>query len=393
MQQVNDTELDPSLRETTEPEAPEQAETGQESMPTEPEETTESASTEQAEEPTAQPETSQPQAEVDPRTKEQILIELQVAIVEQLKASNIEITAEQWKLLLPEISFTDFVQDEELRRKITEKGGVWPENLFAKVGNDGRLTLDEAKFLSFNDAQRKHVLAHEASHRIDWLLHRVSYYEQATNHEATPLYAKIAEAIRNLPSNETSYYIAYLQANIKDPEKQADAMQQEKMAEVMAQYINSNGLFGDFITNKLLQFPGNQKGQLPVWEQFQESSDKMAELERFEDMSEEEQQQFLSNNPALARHYEIFRDIRSLLGNSSETTKMFKTTEPDFDYEYEMELLDYQEMANQIPESYATPYNMPKVGNKPSLKSVNNNKLTFNDMHPFGILRSLFLLN
>jgi hypothetical protein len=270
------------------------------------------------------------------------------------------IDQERWQTLLPEIKAGNIDQDP-VTSAAKEKSG-FPPHIDALVDGHGRVILGE-RFFNLNEKQQQHVLAHEASHRLTWLLARSA--ENPSSTESANNYAQIAELIKKIPTKEISSYTAYIEAQAEKDPALAEHLEEEKAADIFAQYITGKGKFGAMMKNKFLQFP-DEKDRMESWKNSPEIAEAMGELDAFDDqMAPEEQQTFLADHPELADHFALYSQINSLLTNKEAMTVAFGENE---EFDMETDFLEYDELANYIPEE------TPMFTRQPSAKQQIPNK-------------------
>ncbi len=197
----------------------------------------------------------------------------------------------------------------------------------AKVRH-GEVTLDR-QFHEFSQEQQAHVLLHEYSHALTWFLREQPEGER---------YAALSQLVASLPGHQVSYYVNYLETAVDDtPEKQA-FIHEERLAEVFAQYLESDRTFGGFITAKLLEFPqGDQDINEEERRSFEEIAAQVGELGEYLDIadSEEEREAFLERHSDLLPHYELWREMTALLDETDfSMLEGFHDDIEDDDYEF-----------------------------------------------------------
>jgi len=168
-----------------------------------------------------------------------------------------------------------------------------------------RLTVDHG-YERFTPEQQAHVLAHEYGHALAWFF---------TRQPDNARYQGINELIKTLPSNEKSYYVSYLDREMEDDVDKAAFLQNEAMAELLAQYLESDRTFAGMMTAKLLEFPQGDQ-ELPEEERaiYQQRAEEIGSVQEYLDIAdnEAEREAFLAHNPKLIAHYQVWREIDSL---------------------------------------------------------------------------------
>lgn len=207
------------------------------------------------------------------------------------------ITAAELDLLIGSIETQDLSNDPLV--------AVVGRTPLAKVRR-GEVTLDH-QFELLNQEQQLHVLLHEYSHALTWF-----WREQ----ENTERYDAIRQRIAALPNQQVSYYINYLETALEDTPGKPSFIEEERLAEVVAQYLESDRTFSGFIQAKLLEFPQGDKDLTEVERQaFAEIVAQVGELGEYLDIaeSETEREEFLARHSDLLPHYELWRELGALL--------------------------------------------------------------------------------
>lgn len=203
---------------------------------------------------------------------------------------------EQFEALISEIRTEDLSRDYW-----AEKTGRTP---LAKI-EGRRITFDNG-FEQFSDAQRLHVLTHEYAHGLTWFLNQQPDAERFQN---------IVKQVGLLPPKEVSYYINFLDSTVDDDEQKTNFMMNEKLAEVFAQYMESDRTFSGFMEAKLLEFPPGVEGRSPEEvETFQQLAEEIGSLQEYLDIadSEEDREVFMRHHDKLADHYLLWQSVDEL---------------------------------------------------------------------------------
>jgi hypothetical protein len=167
----------------------------------------------------------------------------------------------------------------------------------------GRSITFDKGFEHFSDAQRLHVLAHEYSHGLSWFL------SQQQNPEK---FQAIVDQLGLLPSKEVSYYVNFLESKMPEDDGKANFMMNEKLAEVFAQYMESDRSFSGFMQAKLLEFPPGEEGRSPEEiETFQQLAEEIGSLQEYLDIADNEHDRevFMRHHDKLGAHYFLWRSV------------------------------------------------------------------------------------
>ncbi len=167
------------------------------------------------------------------------------------------------------------------------------------------LVLDQ-RFERFSPEQQLHVLAHEYGHTLSWFL-----AEQPNNER----FQNIATLIDRLPNNQISSYVDHLQKHLPEDESKHNFLENEKIAEIFAQYLESDRTFSGFIMAKLLEFPHGDEGVLDSErEQYQKIAEQIGELQGYLEIadSDEEREAFLTHHSQLAPHFQLWQELNTL---------------------------------------------------------------------------------
>lgn len=178
-----------------------------------------------------------------------------------------------------------------------------PDNIYAEVERNGRVTLDRAEFGKQSEQQQLHTILHEASHRIDWLLSGTSNVD----------WQEVGDIIPEMDPNDMSPYVVHLVEKYKDlpPNELAKIARQEAMPEFIAQYVESDGTFKSFVEQSGL-----------------ETADL---LDGFEDMNEETKEIFFAEYPDLQFRFHVFVNLREVLHDENLITNTTSAWTEDYD--------------------------------------------------------------
>jgi len=199
------------------------------------------------------------------------------------------------------------------------------------------VTVDQG-FQNFTSEQQTHFMLHESAHSL------VRFLRDQQNPER---YNSIADRISQLPPDQVSYYVSYLQE--KAPQND-QLIQSERLAEVFAQYLESDRSFSGFIQAKLLEFPQGDREiseeQRAIFEQY---AAQIGELGEYLDIaeSEEEWEGFLAHHSDLLPHYQLWREMDALF-DETDFTQLGAYFEAQLDKDGEDELWEDFELADHI---------------------------------------------
>lgn len=217
-------------------------------------------------------------------------------IQKNLERNGHRVNEGQLRSLFSSLEFADLSAD-----KLAEKLGRVP---LAKV-RGRELTIDH-RFHDLDPEQQEHVVLHEYSHRLaDFFASR----EQPEQFQA------LAERIEALPPEQISYYIGFLTESFGDDPANAAMLQYERLAETLAQYLESDRSFSGFLQAKLREFPNQEDGLSDEQQsQFREFHDQIGSLEQYLRFTEsdDERDAFLAHHPGLTQQYEIWQELGAL---------------------------------------------------------------------------------
>lgn len=203
------------------------------------------------------------------------------------------IRKEQFEAFIAEIRTEDLSNDP-----LAEKVGRTP---IAKI--DGRRLTYNTGFEQLTNHQQLHTLAHEYSHALSW------FFACQPNNEK---FQSIVGQIKNLPPQEISYYVSYLDRKIAVGEDKESFMLQEELAEVIAQYLESDRTVAGFMQAKLLEFPQGDEG-LSTAERatYQQLAEQIGSVQEYLDIAdnEHEREAFLAHHPKLEPHYRLWQSV------------------------------------------------------------------------------------
>lgn|GEM_PF-1849201 len=236
-----------------------------------------------------------PEGETGPDEVEQYLF--------HLESVGLPLTPELWHKLITRLEYADLSTDE-----IGQLYGIRP---LATINREGMLQMDESCH-ELSQEQRRYILSHELGHRLTEIIAQDPELNRNLGEALTPLIE------RNDP-REVSFYVAYLAESLAGKEGAADKINSEVYAELIAQYLSSDGTFGGMMRQKLLQFP-DQTGQLTDRQRayYTKLAQQINSVEEYlnqgADLPEGEQKNsFFAHHPKLADHYRLFVALQTAL--------------------------------------------------------------------------------
>lgn len=253
------------------------------------------------------------------------------------------------------------VRTEDLSRYKLESGRVPLAHL------RGRELVCDERYNLLTPEQQMHIITHEYGHGLTKFFLNSSSREKFLN---------ISRLTQLLPLEQVSYYVNYLEANQPDTPDKPFFIHNEALAELMSQYLESDGSFGGFIRAKLLEFPQADIGGISESErtEFQKVANTIGSLEEYLDIAENEAEReaFLQLH-GLGEHYELWREMDGLF-KEAHFSEMYSAVEetPDWDdydiWEEEMLAEHFHQEVSLKPETPPrTAYGAkPEQPNKPS---------------------------
>lgn len=277
-------------------------------------------------------------------------------LVKLCRENNLPIDAEHIAWLIPNIRF-EYLKEHSVGKQF----GVDP----AAILTDEGLLLDP-RVESWSPNQRGYFLGHELGHCL-------SGYLKSSNLEQ---WEKLMSIVSQLPVGESSHYIDYLDKELPEDHREA-RMAEEKLAELITQFLNGGGSFAGMISTKLLTFPDLPA---PDEEKYRQLREQAQELESSLNAvsADEDPGGLLNQYPKLAPHYEAWKVIRSLLTDPETFDKLeddISGPEERKGYLDDDLLIDYPEMIENIPAPSPVAPASSDVTSKPVEKP------------PFGFLR------
>ncbi|MCR4311537.1 MAG: hypothetical protein NUV54_03180, partial [Candidatus Taylorbacteria bacterium] len=209
----------------------------------------------------------------------------------------------------------------------------------AAILTDEGLLLDP-RVESWSPNQRGYFLGHELGHCL-------SGYLKSSNLEQ---WEKLMSIVSQLPVGESSHYIDYLDKELPEDHREA-RMAEEKLAELITQFLNGGGSFAGMISTKLLTFPDLPAPDEEKYRQLREHAQEFESLLNAVG-SDEDPSGLLRQYPKLARHYEAWKAIKNLLTNPETFAKLedaISGLEERKGYLDDDLLIDYPEMVEHLP--------------------------------------------
>ena len=196
---------------------------------------------------------------MSPETLTDPTIEIETApapfelLVELCRENNLIIDAEKLAWLIPNIVTKDLEN-----HPVSQSFGVEPMAVATREG----LLLDQ-QFDQLTVEQRRYVLGHELGHYLSAYL--------KFNHP--DIKQQLVNITNQVPNEKTSNYIIFLDQQLPEADHQ-EKIAEEKLAEMITQYLNGGGSFLGMLRAKLLTFPNlpsnNTDEYISTFEQAQE---------------------------------------------------------------------------------------------------------------------------
>lgn len=248
-------------------------------------------------------------------------------LVEICRDSRIPLSVEQLAWLVPNIEVRDLKEHH-----VGKQYGVEP---LAIASHEG-ISLD----LRYNNLpleQQKYVLGHELGHFL-------SSYLRSTDNE---LWSRLNSVAKSLPSGEISSYISFLDESLKD-DQSAEKITEERLAELITQYINGGGTFAGMMSSKLVHLPNFE--QTP--EDYNRLEQEAVELEGLLEAAENEEaaSELVKRYPKLQPHLAVWQMIRGTFGNSETFQPLENALSGDEQWNgyIDDDWIDYPELGEQI---------------------------------------------
>jgi hypothetical protein len=253
---------------------------------------------------------------------------LQEGLTRDWESRELALTAERFADLVPKISAVDLT-DHPIKQAFQL------DYLLAIAERNGEIKVSQTEFAKLNDLQQCYVINHEFGHQLDWRLRQIDQ----------PSYQQLIGQVAELPPEEVSYYVHWLDQKLEDSDEKAAKIGPERMAELFGQYLTSDGTFPGMIKMRLLQFNGDHEH----WSKIPELEATLASLEEFHPEDEHEQMAFFQTHPELQAHYQIWQSLNSLCRNEE---LMAQATAQDNGGEawadYDDEWLEYETLTSQM---------------------------------------------
>ena len=243
---------------------------------------------------------------------------IQDAAVARFQERGIKIDRDRLRNLITELRYGDLNSPGPNDSTVEYR----PDNIYAEVERNGRVTVDRVEFSKQDEQQKLHTILHEASHRLDWLISPTSNID----------WQEVSDIIPEMDPNDMSPYLVHLAEKFKDlqPEELAKIIRQEAMPEFIAQYVESDGTFKSFVEQSGL-----------------ETADLLDGFENIEDTAIE---QFFAEYPELQFRFHIFVNLRSVLHDENLVAEHTANWSGDYDDDFydELELVSW--MAEKPPQ-------------------------------------------
>jgi len=248
---------------------------------------------------------------------------------------GVALSLENLATLIPSITYED-LKDHH----VGKKHGIEP--LFL-VDENGILIDNRFKDLS-REAQR-HGLSHELGHLIEDYL--VQYRPD--------LSARLHSVAKSLAPETVSRYSAHMDSH--SPDNDETQVNGEKIAELMAQYMTSDGTFLGMVNGRLLQERRWAEGSGQQLDNINQGDQEAAELSQYLSGENPDISELVKKFPQLIGYYNAFTELDSILRDP-------ETFEPLSDlltegFHFEGNLVDYDEMVMDY-EPEASPDNTLK---------------------------------
>ncbi|MEK7202015.1 MAG: hypothetical protein AAB669_00570 [Patescibacteria group bacterium] len=283
---------------------------------------------------------------------------LEEALLKRCAEKRLPINQERLRMLLPSVGVADlddkdFLENEKLKRAY---GGL--KRIFAHIDQLGNVNFNQNEFFKLTEVKQQNAYAHELGHRLDDFLKRLGTEE----------YSEIQELITGMPADQISLHVyrTTIELGKKADQTGVDEMiRSEAMAELMAQYFNSDGSFKGFLETKLAT---NVDGKSQYWLDNEESAATMNEAGQFDDWDGDEQLAYFDHHPEMIDHFHIYQNLRSMLNNHELMDHLFSSNE---DSEGD-EIFESMSLAETMP----APTTLPDV-NKQELPAKEAGKYDF----------------
>lgn len=204
------------------------------------------------------------------------------------------ISPEQLDWLVDDIQIADLSDDP-----LTERVGRVP---LAKI-EGATITFDQ-RYEQLSPEQQRYVLTHEYSHSIN------SFFASREDNES---YIRLSTQVSSIPVNQVSSYVGYLAKELRPSSENLAFLEEEKMAEVIAQYLTSDRTFTGFMMAKLLQFEASLDAESELVE-FRSGIEEIRDLGAYLDTveSDDDREAFLDYHQGLRAQYELWQSIAAL---------------------------------------------------------------------------------
>lgn len=218
---------------------------------------------------------------------------VQQEILTHFEQAGHRLDREALEALVEEIALADLRHDP-----LAKEFGRVP---LAKI--EGVVVTVDHGFLELAPQQQRHVLLHEYGHSIARFLG-----SQAENDR----YLGLNQRLSAIDGLRVSPYIAYLEQTLPDSQENASLIQEERCAEVIAQYLESDRTFTGFMKAKLLEFDTSDVPELSA--HYREIIEQVRDIGEYLDFAESDADRdaFLDTHPLLREQYDLWQEMDAL---------------------------------------------------------------------------------
>jgi hypothetical protein len=208
------------------------------------------------------------------------------------------LTPDHLSWLIDDIQIADLSSDP-----LVERIGRVP---LAKL--EGAAVTFDNRFEQLSPEQQRYVLTHEYSHSLN------RFFASRANTES---YDQISSRVSTLPSTHISSYIDHLARELEPTEENRALLNEEMMAEVIAQYLTSDRTFAGFMLAKLIQFETNENAESELT-QLHVGAEGVQNLAAYLDTveTENDREAFLDYHEGLRAQHEIWQALTALFSET-----------------------------------------------------------------------------
>ncbi len=248
-------------------------------------------------------------------------------LIELCRESKLPISVEQLAWLIPNIETRD------LKEHPVGKGfGVEPLAIATREG-----ILLDLRYEKLRPEQQQYVLGHELGHFLS------SYLRQTDEVR----WAQLNEMAQSLPDDEVSNYIGFLNESLKD-EPSVEKIAEEKLAELITQYLNGGGTFAGMMASKMIHLPDFERTP----ENYGQLEQEAVELEGLLASAHDGETALglLQQYPKLQTHFTAWQMISKTFANSEtyQPLEDILTSDEQWEGYLDSDWLDYPELAEQF---------------------------------------------